>query len=218
MKTLLKNIVLLCIIVSTCSCGPSITVTDTWQAANAGETVNDKFLVMARVDDMTSRQRFESEIADAMRERGIDAIESFKKYPNVNLNSKMDESGLSNLVETFRNDGIEGIVLTVLKDVKSEIRTTQSGGSYYPSMYGGYGGFGGYYGRYHSPYGMGGHYVSSSQRTYTSDTYRLETVVYELKREPNKQLVAVVSVNITDPKSASQVAPKYAKKVLSQFD
>ena len=103
------------------------------------------------------------------------------------------------------------------EDIKTEIRTTQSGG-YYPSMYGGYGGFGGYYGSNYSPYGMGGHYVSSSQRTYNSDTYKLETVVYELKREPNKQLVAVVSVNITNPKSANEVAPKYADKVLSQFE
>jgi len=35
-----------------------------------------------------------------------------------------------------------------------------------------------------------------------------------LKREPNKQLTTVVSVNIIDSKSANEVVPKYAKKSL----
>lgn len=217
MKTSLIKLITLSIVFLLFSCGPSVTVTDAWKAPNVNETVSDKFLVMARLDDLTGRQRFEDEISNAMRDRGIDAIESYKKYPQLNLNVEISNEELNNLVEKFRNDGIEGIVLTVLKDIKTEIRTTQTGG-YYPSMYGGYGGFGGYYGRYYSPYGMSGHYTSSSQRTYNSDTYKLETVVYELKREPHKQLVAVVSVNITNPKSANEVAPKYADKVLSQFD
>jgi len=43
-------------------------------------------------------------------------------------------------------------------------------------------------------------------------------VVYDLTKKDGEQLVAVVSVDITDPKSASKIAPEYAKAVLKQFE
>ena len=115
-------------------------------------------------------------------------------------------------------------MLTVLKDKSKEIVTSETGGyvsgGYYPSYYGGYyGGFGGYYGRVYSPYGYGygGSYVPSETRTYTSETYSLETVIYNLDMEPGKQLQGVISIDITDPKSASKVAPQYADAVAKQL-
>ena len=113
----------------------------------------------------------------------------------------------------LRKDGINAIVLTVIKDMKTEVKTTTSGG--YNSGY--YGGFNGYYGSYYSPYGYGGSYVPASSRTYESDIYKLESVIFDLDRTGD-QMVAVISVNITDPKSASEVAPKYAEKLAKQFD
>lgn len=51
-----------------------------------------------------------------------------------------------------------------------------------------------------------------------TETYHLETVAYDLESERNKQLIAAVTVDITDPKSAAEVAPKYADKVFAQFE
>ena len=95
--------------------------------------------------------------------------------------------------------------------------------AYYSATYGlmyydGYGYFGDYFGSVYSPYGYSGAYIPVSQRTYTSETYHLETVAYDLERERNKQLIAAVTVDITDPKSAAEVAPKYADKVFAQFE
>ena len=110
----------------------------------------------------------------------------------------------------------------MIKDSKSETRTATSGVGvgvgYYPGYYDGYGYFGDYFGSVYSPYGYSGAYMPVSQRTYTSEKYLLESVAYDLERERNKQLIAVVSVEITDPKSAGEVAPKYAEKVFAQFD
>ncbi len=120
----------------------------------------------------------------------------------------------------IKNKGFDAVVLTVLRDKKKEVVSSETGGyttgGYYPSYYGPYyGGFGMYYGSVYSPYGYGygGTYVPSETRTYTSETYVLETVVYDLKRPNGKQLVAVVSTEITDPKSASEIAPKYADAI-----
>lgn len=195
------------------SCGPSVTVSDSWKAPDIADSKSDHFLVMARVDDVVGRQRFEQEIANKLREGGVDAVESYKKYPDLNLNLKMTPDQIDELELSLRKDGINGIVLTVIKDMKTEVKTTSSGGyssGYYPH-------FDGYYGSYYSPYGYGGSYVPASSRTYESDIYKLETVVFDLDRKGD-QMVAVIAINITDPKSASEVAPKYSEKLAKQFE
>jgi hypothetical protein len=173
---------------------------------------------------MVNRQRFEQEIAERLRGGGVEATESYKKFPAMKHNQKQTEEEINQKIQIIKNEGYRGIVLTVLKDMSKEIVTSETGGyvsgGYYPSYYGGYyGGFGGYYGRVYSPYGYGygGTYVPSETRTYTSETYNLETVIYDLEKEPGKQLQGVVAIDITDPKSASKVAPDYADAVAKQL-
>ena len=193
------------------SCGPSVTVVDSWKAPDISESRTDNFLVMARADDMVARQRFEQEIAKQLRKSGVQATESYLTYPDLQLNKKTTPADIDALKARLEKDGINAIVLTVLKDTKKELNTTTTsyGPGYYPGFYG-------YYDSFYSPYGYGGAYMPASSRTYESEIYRLETVIFDLEREGD-QLVAVVSINITDPKSASEVAPKYAEKVAEQF-
>jgi len=201
-------------------CGPSIVVTDAWKADEIKEVKNETFLVMVRTDSRSSRQILENNIAEQLRAEGVNAVESYTKYPSIQLNKKVSEEEINEVVSVITNDGFEIVVLTVLRDVASELVTEQSGGytgGYYPTRYGRYGGFGGYYGRYYSPYGMGGSYVSTSERTYTEKTYKLETVVYDLRKGSNNQLIAVVGVDIIDPVSTSEIASDYARKVVERF-
>lgn len=220
MKSVLSIMVLALMMVS-CS---GIKVIDSWKGDEIGDLADSKILVIARSDDMVSRQRFEQEIADRLRSAGVDATESYKKFPAMKHNEKQTEEQIAQKVQIIKNEGFRGVLLTVLKDMSKEIVTSETGGyvsgGYYPSYYGGYyGGFGGYYGRVYSPYGYGygGTYVPSETRTYTSETYSLETVIYDLDKEPGKQLQGVVAIDITDPKSASKVAPKYADAVAKQM-
>jgi hypothetical protein len=215
------SIMVIGILMVSCS---GIKVIDSWKADEISDLANAKILVVARTDDMVGRQRFEQEIADRLRAAGIDAMESYKKFPAMKHNEKQTEEEIAQKVQIIKNEGFRGVVLTVLKDMSKEIVTSETGGyvsgGYYPSYYGGYyGGFGGYYGRVYSPYGYGygGTYVPSETRTYTSETYNLETVIYDLDKEPGKQLQGVIAIDITDPKSASKVAPKYADAVAKQL-
>lgn len=202
----------------------SIKVVDSWKADEINAMKDLKILVIARSDDMVGRQRFEQEIANRLRAGGIDATESYKKFPAMKQNQELTEQEINDRIQIIKNEGFHGVVLTVLKDMSKEIVTSETGGyvsgGYYPSYYGGYyGGFGGYYGRVYSPYGYGygGTYVPSETRTYTSETYSLETVIYNLDLEPGKQLQGVIAIDITDPKSASKVAPQYADAVAKQL-
>jgi len=219
----MKKILTLAIILVLSSCS-GIKVTDAWKADNLNSLADKEILVIARSDDMVTRQRFEQEIANELRSYGVKATESYKKFPAMKHNKKHTEAEVEELVQIIKNDGYTGIVLTVLKDKSKEIVTSETGGymagGYYPSYYGGYyGGFGGYYGSVYSPYGYGygGAYVPSETRTYTSETYIMETVVYNLDLPKGKQLLSVISVDVTDPKSASKIAPKYAQAVAKQW-
>ena len=215
----MKKLLALAIILVLSSCS-SVKVTDSWKGDNLNTLSGKKILVLARSDDMVTRQRFEQEIANKLREKGIDATESYTKFPSMKHNLKRSEAEIEQVVQIIKNEEFSGILLTVLKDKSKEIVTSETGGytsgGYYPSHYGGYyGGFGGYYGSVYSPYGYGygGSYVPSETRTYTSETYALETVIYNLDLPKGKQLLGVLSVDITDPKSASKVAPEYANAV-----
>jgi hypothetical protein len=223
MKKMKQVIGLLTLVLLFTGCS-SIKVVDSWKADEINAMKDLKILVIARSDDMVGRQRFEQEIADRLRTGGIDATESYKKFPAMKHNDQLTEQEINDRIQIIKNEGFHGAVLTVLKDMSKEVVTSETGGyvsgGYYPSYYGGYyGGFGGYYGRVYSPYGYGygGSYVPSETRTYTSETYKLETVIYNLDLEPGKQLQGVVTIDITDPKSASKVAPQYADAVVKQI-
>ena len=222
MKYAVKPFLYFASIILFVGCGTSVKVTDAWQADDIDEARKEKYLVIARVDDMPGRQQFEQEIASRLREGGIEAVESYSQYPSLNILMQLSDEDIDRWIASIRNEGFNGIVLTVIKDSKSEQRTASSGVGigvgHYPSMYDGYGYFGDYFGSMYSPYGYSGAYIPVSQRTYTSEIYQLESVAYDLEREKNKQLVAVVTVNITDPKSAADIAEKYADKVFAQFD
>ena len=228
MKKLKQILLILLAVITISSCG-GIKVTDSWTADSTGDFKTKKILVIARTDDMVSRQRFEQEMANVFREAGFDVTESYKKFPNMKHNVKRTEEEVNQVVQIIMNEGFHGIVLTVLKDKSTELVTSETGGYTSGGYYGGYGGmgygyggmggyyggFGGYYGRSYSPYGYGygGTYVPSETRTYTSDTYHLETVIYNMDLEDGKQLISVTSVDVTDPSSASKTAPKYAEQV-----
>lgn len=223
MKKIKQFIMLIAFVAFATSCS-SIKVVDSWKADEIETLADAKILVIARSDDMVGRQRFEQEIAERLRAGGVDATESYKKFPSMKQNQELTEEQIQQRVQIIKNEGYKGVILTVLKDMSKEIVTSETGGyvsgGYYPSYYGGYyGGFGGYYGRVYSPYGYGygGTYVPSETRTYTSETYNLETVIYNLDLEPGKQLLGVIAIDITDPKSVSKVAPPYADAVLKQL-
>ena len=224
----MKKFLTLAIILVLSSCS-GVKVTDAWKADNLNSLKGKKILIITRADDMVTRQRFEQEIANKLKENDVDVTESYTKFPAMKHNQKRTEAEIDELIQIIKNEGFTGIVLTVLKDKTKEIVTSETGG-YTSGGYGGYGaygmgyggyygGFGGYYGRAYSPYGYGygGAYVPSETRTYTSETYILETVVYNLDLPKGKQLLSVISVDVTDPKSASKIAPIYADAVVDQW-
>mgnify|MGYP000895413067 FL=1 len=110
------------------------------------------------------------------------------------------------------------MVLTVIKDMREATKTVTEGGYYagatrYPRYYRGF------YGYYYNPmsYSTFGNYVPETTTTYTTKTYVLETVAYNLNENDDKQLVAVVTSQISNPSNVTKVAKEYVKAITKSF-
>ena len=141
-----------------------------------------------------------------MESNGYRVTLSFAKFGNMNPNEKPSESNKGMIKKMLESEGFDGVVLTVLKDLKEETCLQKESGYYAGGNYYGYYPiyYGGFYGYYRHPMSM---------TTSRSKVYVLETTVYDLKAPENKQLIAIVTSKIEDPESASAAAKSYVSKV-----
>lgn len=209
--------------ISSCS---SVKVLDTWISDNAKSINDNNILVIARTQDKQARIAFENEIVKQLTATGKKATASFTKFPKLTPNKEVSKEKQEMIKTILHNEGFNAVVLTVVKDVQESTKTVSDGGYYAGGTYGGaafggyypsyYGGFGGYY---HNPYSYSsyGVYTPSSSTTYTQKTYVLETVIYDLELPEDKQLVAVVTSQIEDPKEAYKAAEAYVKAITKSF-
>ena len=196
-------------------CG-SVKVVDAWRSPDASEMRDNNILVIARTANKKARIAFEREIADLLIENGLKATASFSRFPKLDPDAEMTEERKNLIRFILENEGYDGVVLSVIKDVRERTITSYDAGSYfggpwdhyYPSY------FGGFYGYYYHPY-VYSYTVSVGNEPvrYTTRTYYLETVAYNLRSPENAQLVAVVTSTLEDPKDAYKTAEKYAKEI-----
>lgn len=205
-------------------CG-GVKVINAWKAEDSVVDLfkKKKVLVIARTSDNQARVAFELELADALRKKGLNAIESYTKAPQIHPEREMTEERIAFIKSILKSEGFNAIILTVIKD-KKLTQTTTTDGIY---MGAGYGGYPGYYGGFHSyyrqPYAYGsyynsfGGYIPTGTHTSTSTEYVLETVAYSLDEATEKQLVAVVTTTLKNPKDAYKTAEKYVAKILESL-
>jgi len=217
--TTLLCTLLICISIQNCS---SVKVLDSWKKNNDVSKIKENsFLVVARTDNQQARIAFENEIVKQMNENGFKATASFAKFGSIKPNAPKTEEGQKQLQEILKAEGFDGVVLTVMKDYQESTRVQQDGGYYAGGNYYGYYPryYGGFYGYYYNPvsYHTIGNYVPQTTTTSTSRLYVLETTIYNLKESGENQLIAVVTSQLDNPKSASTIASEYVKKITASL-
>ncbi len=225
MKKSIYLIASLSIILFFSSCS-SVKVLDVWKSDNVDSIKDNNILVIARTQNKQGRIAFENEIVKQLTSKGMNATASFTKFPKLTPNKEVSEEKREMIKTILHNEGFNAVVLTVVKDVQESTKTVTDGGYYAGGTYGGaafggyypsyYGGFSGYY---HQPYSYSsyGVYTPSTSTTYTQKTYVLETVIYDLDEPEDKQLVAVITSQIEDPKEAYKTAEAYVKAITKSF-
>ena len=221
MKKSIYLILTMSIILALNACS-SVKVLNSWKADNVDTIKDNNLIVIARTDKTQARVAFENEIVEQLAARGIKATASFTKFPKLNPDEKVTEEKAEAIKSMLKDEGFNGVVLTVIKDTQELTKIVTDGGHYAGGNYYGfypryYGGFRGYY---YNPmsYSTLGNYVEPTSTTYTSKNYILETVIYNLEETEEKQLVVVVTSKIEDPENASKAAKQYVQAITKSLD
>lgn len=217
-------------------CSSSINVVNNWSSGGSNDLNKKKILVITRTPDQKARAAFEDEITKQLKSKGINAEASHIKYPNFEPNAELTEERKAKIKAILDEEKYGGIILTVLKDKLKNIRSTEAGGyeagqslaAYYPPYIPVYSY--GFYGAYYSPYYFSsyylyntktydqyGTYIEKAVETQTSYSYVLETLVYDLGLDADKQLVAFVTTRIDEPDNIKGTAKTYTKKIIESF-
>lgn len=221
MKNKIYFLLTLSSIVMLTSCS-SVKVLNSWKADNAATIKTKNTLVIARTNNHEVRVAFETEIANKLRKRGIQATESYLRIPKLEPNKKYSEEEIKEVKNMLLEAGFNGVVISVIKDKKLIVHRKKEGGYYAGATYAGYypmyySGFYGYYAHPNTYMNYGGNYVPETITTQESITYVLETLVYNLDEPEDKQLIAVVTSSIEDPENVSQIAKAYANKIANSL-
>jgi hypothetical protein len=213
-----KTLSLLLVILVLFGC-KSVNVVDAWKSPNASEFRDNNVLVIARTKNRTARIAFERAITDQLNARGLRCTASFERFPNFDPDKPMTEERKALIETIFNSEGYDAVVVTSLKDVKET--TTYRDDYYYPGAWNSYYPpyYGGFYGYYYHPwtytYSVG---ISTGPSSYTTKTYYLETVAYDLTKDNSDQLVAVVNSKTDNPSDAYKLADKYAEEILKALE
>lgn len=211
----MKNLILLAGIATlvVLSCSP-VKVTNRYAVPDIAQARNNNFVVIVRSSDADVRNVYEEKMANALKSSGINASPLTGLLPILDPNNKISEAEVTSFVNDLKSKNFNGVLVTVLKNVNKQQNTYQTGGNYY-DMYPGY--FYGFNSFYYNPWA----YSDWGPTSYTTDSYnvyQVQTNVYDLTREPRKQLIAVVSSEITDPDNFVSLADDFANKVVKTLE
>ena len=217
--TTILSILIFIALFSACS---SVKVLNSWKGDNISSVKDNNILVIARTDNKKARAAFENEIVKQLQEGGMNATASFTKFPKFKPDEKVTEEKKEMIKKMLLSKGFNGVVLTVIKEKQELSKTVNEEGHYAGGTYAGYYPmyYGGFYGYYQNPMSQSsyGNFVEDTSTTYTAANYILETVIYNLEEEGEKQLVAVVTSKIEEPDNAAEAAKQYVKAIAKSFD
>ena len=193
----------------------TVKVTDSWKDDNANSINDEKILVVNITENETSRKRFEKDLVTTLNENGFKSRESYITFPELNPSEKLTHEESTKLKEKLQSNGVNLVALTSIKEIEQYVESNSSTSGGYSSMpyhgYGRYRGFSGYY---------GGAYMSSGNTSTTTKVkkkYKIETVIYDLSKPKDQELLAVISTEIDDPKKVTKTSDHFSKKVVKEL-
>lgn len=213
--TTLPSLLALLFLCTGCS---TVKVLDSYTSKDVRTIRNKNILVIARTSHEPSRIAFEESITKQLDKNGLRATESFKKFPEMKPDRKLTPQEIKEIKELFKKEGINAVVVSILKDVEEITQTDIEGGytagaslaSYtvIPNI--------GFYGYYAYPYSFSTYDGVDVEKTYTTHTTRifvLETSVHNLDLTEKDQLIALVTSKIIEPDKVYEYADQYAKAI-----
>lgn len=193
-------------ILAGCS-GANVTqITGSWAKPDVKDKVFNNILILGISENQSNRAIVEQYIADEMTEAGFKVTTAISAYTKSQLQAMKDDKEMSRT--KLAEDGIDGILLITLLDIKEDTYYVPGTTSYYPmSTYPYYGGYYGYWGRTYTTVSSPGYYEESLK-------IFLESNIYDLATE---ELIYSAQSRTDDPSSVDSMAKRYAQVLVDDL-
>ena len=185
------------------ACSTSSSIIGNWKDESyVGPKEFKKIAVIALSRNESSKLSVEKTFVDRLTYMGYDAMYGSK----ILVPSIVKEENKEMIEKMMEDNGVDGVLMLSLLDVKQGTRYVPGSGSYSPGGY-----YGGYYGYYSYSYN---HYYGGTPGYYeTTESIYLEANFYDLNKE-GKKLVSSVQTETVDPSGIDDVADSFSYTIL----
>lgn len=157
---------------------------------------------LLRGTDQNLREKMENHLVDDLKDKGYNAISSFKEYGSKYFEGLTEGMVLKRMDES----GVDGIITIVMLDKKSEFydnthRTLESPDILFQRRFWGY--YSSMYDRIYEP----GYYTEFTKYFWESNFYEMEY----------RELLYSVQTESFDPRSAESLAHEYGKIIVNDM-
>ncbi|AUC81134.1 hypothetical protein CW733_02895 [Lacinutrix sp. Bg11-31] len=180
---------------------------DSWKSKEYSTYTPNKILIVGLTDNLTARKIFEEKLKTELKNRGIEAIESYDVFESTFTSSKQTEKDIQNEVAKLSKSGFDAILISAVKGVDE--KEVYSGDTYQVDYY--WRRFGRYYHRYQDVYWKKGYYSQYK-------VYHIEASLYNIKEDNDKSLVWTAQYNIVDPKQISTTVNDYVNAIIKSLE
>lgn len=177
---------------------------------------SEKVLVLNKFKSEGVRQRGEQEMAKALKDKEVDAVEAFIAFPYLSVNANRTNQELDKVVKQILDAGYEAVVVTKLKNpakyASSTTRITEGDKKETSSNLT----FRSYFNNTEVPNRTPGPNGVEETTDNVTEVFELETVIYHIK-PGDERLLCSVSIDVTNPKNIMKILDKYAALVAKQL-
>ena len=194
----------LLLLVLSCS---STKMVDSWKSQEYNNYRPKKVLIVGVTENLTARKKFESQLKIELKNRGVNAVESYDVFTPTFTSLKQTEEDIQKEVEKIHNNGFDAVLISAVKGVNE--KTTYTGDRFVTDYY--WRRFGRYYYLYQDVYFDRGYYNKYK-------IYNIEASLYNLKENNDKSLIWVASYNIVDPSTINTTVNDYVKAIIKSLE
>ena len=213
----LKRIGLIIVGLTLVGCSSTVQVSDTWKDVKLTDVKGKKVMVINNTENIIVREQFESDMVEHLNNEGVKSVSSITKFPSLNSEQKLSKSEVTKFKNELKSEGVELVLLSVLKDVQEYTKTTTSGTGYTVStgpVFYRRGYYRSFY-RFYSDFYI--HDGTETSITTQGKKYIIETIVYDLTQPEENQLMSVITTTIDNPETLGTTSKDFSKKVVKEL-
>jgi hypothetical protein len=190
------------------SCGSMTYISDTWEKQGfAGKKFNKIVVLAIAKDNRVARRLVEDAIVKELRISGINAVVSYDILPygdfDKDNDGKVDDpkEAEETVKARIKELNADGVLVSKLKDMKSEKKYVQGSPTYIPTNY---------YAPYYNYYFMSYEKVNTPGYYVTNTDVYIESSIYDLQKD---EMVYSILSNTANPTSLEDFTKSFSKEL-----